>query len=187
MNTLKLLACLSVLLLAQPGHAALPEGWRASGSHPTEYDMFLDKGGSAPGGKAASVVRANVKAPQGFGTLMQSIDAGAYRGKRLRLSALVASDGVAEWAGLWMRVDPKDRGAPLAFDNMQGRPIKGKTGWTRREVVLDVAPEAAGIAYGLLLAGAGTVRMADVKLEVVDRKVPTTGGLPDVPKNLDFE
>ena len=46
------------------------------------------------------------------------------RGKRIRLSGHARSKDVSDWAGLWMRVDgPK--GEPLAFDNMQQRPIKG--------------------------------------------------------------
>ena len=46
---------------------------------------------------------------RGFGTLMQSIQASEYAGKRIRLRAWVRSDSVTTaGAGLWMRID-KDR------------------------------------------------------------------------------
>jgi hypothetical protein len=119
---------------------------------------------------------------------MQQFRADAYRGQRLRLSATVRALDVAEWAGLWMRVDG-DRKSSLAFDNMQDRPITGTAGWTRYAVVLDVPEsESTVIAFGVLLRGDGEIWMADVRLEAVGSEVATTGGarLPTAPVNLAF-
>jgi hypothetical protein len=124
----------------------------------------------------------------GFGTLMQSIRAEQYKGKRVRLSGFVNSREVVGWAGLWMRVDQgKDA---VAFDNMQGRPIKGTTAWQRYDVVLDVPPEATGISFGILLAGTGEVWLSGTKFDVVGMDAPVTStgdnNLPEKPVNLDF-
>ena len=119
---------------------------------------------------------------------MQQFKADAYRGQRLRLAALVCSEGVERWAGLWMRVDGAGRHS-LAFDNMQNRGITGTTDWTLYSVVLDVAQrESTLIAFGVLLSGAGQIRIADVRIEPVGLDVPSTGGpqLRDHPINLDF-
>jgi hypothetical protein len=90
-----------------------------------------------------------------------------------------------------MRVDGPKRAVTLALDNMQNRPIRGTTDWTRYEVVLDVPAEGVAIAYGTLLEGAGSVWVDDVSLEVVDASVATTSkeSSPSAPKpqNLDFE
>ena len=126
----------------------------------------------------------------GFGTMMQAIDASEYRGKRLRLSSYVKSKGVENWAGVWMRVDGPEQSRSLAFDNMNDRPIKGTKDWTRCDIVLDVANEATGIAFGILVNGPGTVWLDDVKFEVVTTAVPTTGtrqGVAKKPANLNFE
>jgi len=32
-----------------------------------------------------------------------------YRNKRMRLSAAVKSEGIEDWAGLWMRIDGPDQ------------------------------------------------------------------------------
>ncbi len=181
---------LAALGLAPRAHAAVPEGWIAAGSHPQDYEMAVDRGMSAPSQKAPpAVIRAKTAEAQGFGTLMQMFKADRYRGKRVRLSAQAASENVADWAGLWMRIDPKGGGRPTAFDNMQSRPIKGSTRWTRHEVVLDVAPDAEAIAFGVLLAGKGAVWVTSVRLEEVPRSVPTTGdfGLDDGPRNLELQ
>jgi hypothetical protein len=81
--------------------------------------------------------------------------------------------------------------AVLAFDNMQDRPIKGTSGWTRHEIVLDVAPEATFVSFGILLNGAGQAWIDDLSVDVVAKDVPLTGhalGAPHKkPVNLDFE
>jgi len=65
---------------------------------------------------------------------------------------------------------------------MEDRPIKGTHDWTRYEIVLDVAPDAGSMLFGLLLHGAGKVWLDDVTFDVVDTRVPTTGKKVDAKK-----
>jgi hypothetical protein len=147
--------------------------WVLAGSAPDDYVSSTNNSVSYHGKLSASL-RSKVSEPRGFATLMQTVQADAFRGKRVRFSGFVRSQDVADWAGLWMRLDgPQDK--TLAFDNMGNRPIKATTRWTRYEVVLDVAPSANQIAFGLLLAGKGEVWMADLNLESADENSPTTG------------
>jgi hypothetical protein len=163
-----------------------------AGSRPREYAYGIADDERLEG-RPVAYVRCTTDAPSGFGTLMQMIDAAAYRGQRVRLSAAIRTGGIDEvdnWCGLWMRVDGPVRGVHLAFDNMQGRPIKGTTDWQRHQVVLDVAAEARAVGLGVLLEGSGEVRIADVRFEPVGTDVPTTEAPPRVfpphPQNLDF-
>jgi hypothetical protein len=103
----------------------LPAGWIRAGSKPADYEMAVDAAAGRTGAAAFIKSRTVTPAADGFGTLMQSFTAAEYRGKRLRLSGYVKATGISNWAGLWMRVDGPT-GQPLAFDNMQGRPIKGR-------------------------------------------------------------
>lgn len=183
------------LALGAPGSPGLagelPAGWVHAGDRPAEYVSGVDpRGGRA--GRAGAFIKSRSANPGGFGTLMQSIAADDYRGKRVRFSADVKAAGIASWAGLWMRVDGAWREGQLppmlAFDNMRGRPIKGTRDWARCEVVLDVAAEASGISFGILLSGAGQAWMDGLRLEVVGANVATTDvlALPKRP-NLSFE
>ena len=169
--------------------ATLPNGWLLAGSCPAEYEAGMDKkvthSGSASGFLASKVSKAS-----GFGTLMQEMKVGAYRGKRLRMTAYVKSENVQDWAGLWMRVDGD--GKVLEFDNMQKRPIKGTSDWKRFAVVLDVPDQATGVSFGILVAGLGRVWVDDFQFETVGKDVPTTGfpqETPEttIPENLGFE
>jgi len=45
----------------------------------------------------------------------------------------------------WMRVDKSTGAPPLAFDNMQDRPITGTADWKSYAVVLDIPEGATGI------------------------------------------
>jgi hypothetical protein len=170
----------------QTEHA--PTGWFLAGDNPTNYRTGVDRGdmrGGLPSAYLASLARSN-----GFGTLMQSISAVNYAGKRVRLRGWLKSEDIGGWAGLWMRVD---RGREtVAFDNMQDRGIKGAQPWSTYDVVLDVPVDATSISFGILLTGTGEVWMNDVSLEVVDMGTPTTGTnrgktLPQRPVNLGFD
>jgi hypothetical protein len=107
---------------------------------------------------------------------------------------------VSDYAGLWLRVDSKDRGT-IAFDNMRQRPITGTNNWYRYEIVLDVPDDGAMINFGALLSGDGTIWIDDLSLDVVSNETATTtdamrptmqeikipAALSAVPKNLSFE
>jgi hypothetical protein len=176
-----------------PAARASVPGWTLSGDGAHDYAGAID-GAVMHGGRASGTLRAVGAAPKGSAALSQWLEPQPYRGKRLRLRAFVKADKVTGRAGLWLRVDaPGAPGAEVrwtAFDDMEDRPIRGTSDWTRHEVVLDVAPDAAAIAFGVQLEGPGQVWIDDVSFDVVDAKVKTTGrrqrprGQGD---NLDFE
>ena len=170
--------------------AAAPRGWILAGSKPANYETGIDSQARYQDAESAYLKSKPDLAQddKGFGTLMQSFRAAQYLGKRVRVSGFIRSEDVQVWAGLWMRID-KDS-TVVGFDNMQDRPIKGTNDWRRYEVVLDVPKDATGIAFGVLLAGAGTVWLNSTNFEVVDSSVPITGHAsqqPDGPTNLNFQ
>lgn len=171
-------------------HAEVPKGWFLAGSKPALYESSVDNVNTYAGLPSAYLKSKSPEAQEGFGTLMQNFSADQYVGKRVRFGAFVKSEGVERWSGLWMRIDGKTGQQPLAFDNMQSRPIKGVTGWTEYEVVLDVPAGATGIFLGILLDGPGTVWMSNNKFDVVGTNVPSTDILTAKapgPTNLGFE
>ena len=186
MRTRFLLSAAAGLLLPMIASAAAPAGWYLAGNDPASFQASRDATVAHGGKKSASLE--SIRAPKGFGTLMQTFAATEYRGKRLRLTAWAKASDVKDWAGVWMRVDGADMKS-LGFDNMQNRPIKGTKDWTRYDVVLDVPEIASGIAFGILLSGEGKVWISDIGFQTVDKSVPVTssvGVLSSQPKNLDF-
>jgi hypothetical protein len=111
--------------------------------------------------------------PEGFGTLMKTVSADPYKGKRVRMVGSVKAEAVDSWAGLWMRVDgPKM--ATLRFDNMQDRPIQGTADWRPYAIVLDVPKKSTAVAFGILLEGRGKVYLDELRFEVVPSSIATT-------------
>lgn len=168
----------------------IPKGWFKAGSNPKDYEASLDRDVTYKEKPSASI-KNTAATPAGFATLMQMARADAYRGKRVRFTGYVQSKEIAKWAGMWLRIDgPK--GEPLGFDNMEKRPIKGTTGWTKCEIVLDVPQNAKEMAFGMLLAGPGQIWMAGLNFATVGQEVPTTGsaasaGVQPAPTNLSFD
>ena len=168
-----------------------PVGWLAAGDHPQEYVMALDPT-VMRAGRPSAKIESRTSQASGFGTLMQQISPDAYRGHRIRFSGDVRARDVSGAASLWMRVDGAANEV-LAFDNAQDRASHGTADGQHVDIVLDVPAQAQGIAFGMLLSGAGTAWVSGLKFE----DVPTTVAVTDqikkstsqrrmAPVNLDF-
>ncbi|WNG49779.1 AraC family transcriptional regulator [Archangium minus] len=159
----------------------LPEGWFVTESAPKLYEAGLDTQSPCEGNRSA-YLRSLQANPTSYGTFMQAFGAQSFRGKRLRFSAVMRTEDVQGWAGLWMRVEGEDPKEPLAFDNMQSRAVVGTTQCKRYEVVLDVPQESKAIMAGLMLSGTGKAWIGAVRFEMVDASVPVTNLIAERPK-----
>ena len=165
------------------------KGWFLAGSKPDAYEIGVEQ--DVQRGSKVGYMKSvkNKIEDNGFGTIMQQFVPGEYLGKRVKLSGYVKSKDVSDWAGVWMRVDGA-KGKTLSFDNMQRRPIKGTTEWTKYEIVLDVPEKSELIAFGVLEIGTGMVWLDDFKFEIVEKSAKTTNMKEahlDNPTNINFE
>ena len=104
------------------------------------------------------------------------------------MTGFVKSENITSWAGLWFRVDSKDGGPSLSFDNMQNRAIKGTTDWKEYEIILDVPKNASTLNFGALLDGTGKLWFDNIKIEIVSDITKSTGRKKLLkPSNLNFE
>jgi hypothetical protein len=156
----------------------LPDGWFKAGDQPQNYFMDIDIDMKRLDSNVITI-KSVVPEITGFGTIMKNTPVNEYAGKRLRMTGYVKTADVANWAGLWFRVDKKEPYEALSFDNMHdgktNRSITGTNDWKKYEIVLDVPQAATDLAYGVLLAGTGQVWFDEIKFEIVDKSVPTTG------------
>jgi len=184
------IAILITVLIIANNNNKIPNGWYPAGSNPSEYEMGIDNS-VFQNGQACAFIKSKSPKENQFGTLMQTISAEYYLGKRLMLSGYIKSEDVKVWSGMWMRIDGENN-RQLKFDNMQDRAIKGTTDWKKYEIVLDIPENSTTINYGVLLGGNGKVWFDSFELKEVDKNVPVTNltkenKLPSQPVNLDFE
>jgi hypothetical protein len=130
---------------------------------------------AAHGSTGGGYVRSKPGAAQGFGALATWCVPSPFIGRRVRLSAFVRTEAV-EAAALFLSASGA-HGSMLGFDNMDDRPIKGTTGWTRYEAVVDVPSGTTILGYGFFVDGAGAAWIDGVTLEPVGPEVPLTGQL----------
>ncbi|MFE8960991.1 hypothetical protein [Streptomyces iakyrus] len=186
-ETTKILSELHVRQSDAAGSNTLPKGWFVTGVRPEDYDFGIDTQ-VFHSGRASAFIQARPGARE-FASLAQQFKATSYRGKRMCLSAMLKTTDVANWAGLWFRVDDALHNV-LEFDNtMDSRSLSGTQSWSRRDVVLDVPVEGATIYLGFILAGEGRVWCDGIIFEEVGLDKPVTrsvGNLLDHPENLDF-
>jgi erythromycin esterase len=142
-----------------------PPGWK-NNSLATGYRALVVSEGCVSG-TCVKVSRDAEQTREGFGVLMQRVDATPFRGKKIRFRASIRSDippGAS--ARLWLRVD-RPKGVMGMLDNMGDRLPGALPQWTELETHGEVAPDAEAIAFGLLFTGDGTAWMDDAVLEVV--------------------
>jgi hypothetical protein len=123
-------------------------------------------------GKPSLFIEQQANDPTDYVSSWQDISAAHYAGKRLCLEGYLKTSGVTDWTALWMRVDGGNK--VLAFDNMEDRPIKGDTDWTKHKIVLDVPANATRIRLGFMQAGSGKSWLNSCTLIPVDNSIGTT-------------
>ena len=104
---------------------------------------------------------------------MQQVVASAYRGKRVRLSAVTRAEKVDRQATIGLGVDDFELG---------NQPISGTTGWTQQSIVVDIPSDADVIMLGAVLDGPGTLWLSGIDFREVGRSTPA--GEPASPGNV---
>jgi C-terminal processing protease CtpA/Prc len=101
-----------------------------------------------------------------FGTIIQSVDATPYRGRKVRLTSSIrtAVDGEGNQGQMWLRVDRASGGRGF-FNNMGDRPVTSSE-WGDYEIVGEIADDAEWIVFGCFLLGMGQVWVDDFRLEI---------------------
>lgn len=147
-------------------------GWTLTGSNPGAYEVRCQDP------YLSCVIpllrtRFDAKEPLGTGSLTHTESALGWRGHKVVLRAELKTGSVGGWGGLWMRVDGADD-APLAFDNMQNRPLRGTSAYEWYRVVLDVPAEAERISFGVMLHGPGAIFIRELQFEEAEPDERTT-------------
>ncbi len=90
-------------------------------------------------------------------------------GTRIKMTGYIKSEHVADWSGMWLRIDAKTGNESLGFDNMYDRPVKGTSDWTKCEIIMDVPAESGTLNYGVLINGIGKIWFDNVSFEIIGK------------------
>lgn len=147
----------------------VPPGWREANNA-----AELRRQGCFHDGASCAVVVSPPNVPGQAGNLMQSFNAGPYRGKTVRLRAELKLEHWFDVLGiniptdqdcgqLWLRVIRRDGVA----DHI-GEPVRNAN-WTHSEIVGDIDEDARVINFGVKSLAGGRVWIDDVSFEVVPK------------------
>lgn len=103
-----------------------------------------------------------------YGSVMQSINAEQYRGKKIRLRAAIRTEliGDSSSAHLWLRTHLLSKQTGF-FDLMEDRPITTNSKWQYYEISGIINEDAYTINFGLLLKGGGKAWIDAAELEIL--------------------
>jgi hypothetical protein len=160
-----------LILEAYPTDQAVGEpGWMLSGGGRDVYYVHRD----TQGDRGAWLLEPARDTYGKYGTWMRSIDAGAYRSKRVRITATLKTQGATKRVDFWARAQAKTSpgdGPGLGGDSKQ---LPADSSWRQDVIVMDVPPETDQLQYGVGVAGPGKVWIESTKLEIVGQDVPLT-------------
>ncbi|MBK7994323.1 MAG: hypothetical protein IPK14_13155 [Blastocatellia bacterium] len=141
----------------------LPTGW-VSPTKAFGYDAKLVVDTVKHGKQSVVLFTDQTTNPNGFGNVMQAVDATAFRGKRIKFRAAVKSD-IGSKAQLWLRVDRVNQQAGF-FDNMQDRPIISSI-WGYYDIIADIDEDAETINFGMILTSKGKAWLDNASIEEI--------------------
>jgi erythromycin esterase-like protein len=126
--------------------------------------------------------------PGRMGVATVSVPGRAVAGRRLRIRAAVRTEGVITgWAGLWCRVDGRDR--LLGWASSRESAARGTTPWRVQEIELPVDSAAVEVHFGAAHAGDGVAWFDGFEL-VLDgvpwREPPEPARRDPDPQELDW-
>jgi hypothetical protein len=181
---------LSARIEAASAPDTIPDGWIRTGRSPDRYRMGVDRTLGAAWIESKPELSADIN-NEDFCTLMQSVDAAAFRGKRMQLRTSLKAVNASGGVTIWFRVDGPL--GSLRFGNLErhrtGGPLSGDTEWTQRQITLDVPEEATTLNYGFFVKGRGRGLARGFVLEEVDASIPVNtpdGNALPSPTNLGF-
>jgi hypothetical protein len=146
----------SVFTFDEDSAGKMPTGWGGGPANTVAVDDSV-----AHSGRNSVRLAHDSGSAQSFSVLTKHLPLN-YLGDTLELRGFLRTEGVSDFAGLWMREDQD--GAAVAFDNMQSRGLKGTTGWTEYSIKLPLRPGAQILYFGVLNAGTGKLWADDLRL-----------------------
>jgi hypothetical protein len=177
-------------------------GWQ-SFSHtvkPNGFEIGIDPQVQYQGKPAALFTSTAPKQGKAYYVaLQQEFKADAYKGKRLKFSAVTRGECSPGYVHLFVKINKNNR--VLVFDNKGNRQIRSSSNWSPVSVVVDVPSDCTKITVGFDFRGEGRLWLSGLQLEAVGKQVPVTAvqqvdrktykfyenELPEKPRELNFE
>lgn len=157
-----------------PGEA--PAGWNVQ-SQPKQlvYRAAVSDARCASGKRCAAVTRDKADVPTGAGTLVTSVDATPYRGKRVKIVASMRVEGKGPGDEAFLM------GYPVSSTPRPGESLRmvaaqaPGSSWSKVEIEIGVSPSTERLVLGAAVTGAAKAWIDDV--EVIVPPADTQGGI----------
>jgi len=166
-----ILLWMSTAALAQSHDSAPGMGWQLTAPITDNFEASRDTNVTFRGKPSARLKSDVFRAD--LASLVQTIDAAQYRGKRIRYSTYAKTKSVEGWTGAWIRID-SIHNEFRAYEDTHNVELQGNHDWAALTLVLDVPDDALSIELGLSQEGSGTSWFGPVSVETVENNVRTT-------------
>lgn len=161
------LIILSIFVLSTAeASGPMPPGWEKGGREPVSYEVGIDATHfhTNPNSYYIKSIKEDVRNLVN-GVFFQLIDATAYKGKRIRITASVKTEH-PDKSGNTSYFYVSDHGAHEIY-----KWVDREKDWHQVSLIFDVADTTTKFEYGISLWGKGQLWADDVNLAIVDNSV----------------
>jgi len=152
----------------------------------SDYETGIDTTVSYQGNHSG-YIKSTVDDTDGYGYLYQTIQADAYRGQRIRITAALKIEDVDGFTGIATSIYDSD-GVTVDGVGSRDSSFNGTQDWQLKEAFIDVPDNSAYIAFNLYLQGTGQVWADDWQIEIVTSDTDSASDEDaGVPQNLNME
>jgi hypothetical protein len=150
---------------------SLPFGWISPTlASKAGFDVKVVDQDCRKGARCAMLTGAAGAPENVFGNLMQSLPAGGYTRRHIRLRGSIRVTGPQTRCQMWLRIDRADNS--MAFlENMDRRPVTSSV-WNSYDIETDVPEDASRLVFGFMIFGSGSAWVDDVGIEILDEIHP---------------
>ncbi len=139
-------------------------GWY---KRPGQYTIALDRDVQRNGHPTMRIASTTAGVSDWAYWIKDDYDVSKYLGKKMRVSAMIKTQGVPSYAQLSIRV--MGRGFKYLIPESQGaKKIGANSDWTKYETVVDVPEKTELFSNGVILHGPGTIWVDDIRWEAVE-------------------
>lgn len=152
----------------------------------SDYETGIDTTVSYQGDHSG-YIKSTVDDTDGYGYLYQTIQADAYRGQRIRITAALKIEEVDGFTGIAASIYDSN-GVVVDGAGPKDSSFNGTQDWQLKEIFINVPANSVYIAFRFYLRGSGQVWADDWQVEIVTSGVDSTSDEDaGVPQNLNME
>ncbi len=140
--------------------------WMLGGKTPSNYFLY-----NTPESNVTNEIvhyMHSIQNTEGYGVAFCFLNKNIYSGKRIKLSGMIRTKAILEFADLWIRGEKSND--LWASKSLECNPMVEKDSWKEYSIIVDIPIDIKRLSVGLILKGEGHIWFHSMNVEIIKDK-----------------